>query len=285
MNTATVTYLRGVRFSNAALPKIWPFSVDNYISKGLRFAVQPQHNAGSMKDLSGNGMAFTQIGEEVSFTKQGVICRGALGMFKTDSVETLSYTGVVVFRLHRIAETWQNSGVLALSCYGALTSHLPTPISAGGGTIGYAVGYDDAIDSYILHRAATGTFNPETGNFGTASLNIGNEIPRFAHAAPSSSWVFAMGGVDSDAQTHWAVTRNIYMNFQTSSPQPVHTRFTAYDPIGWALGGPGRQYSAWSAMRVEIACAAVWDRPLSTTEQQLQYENTRALCQTRGILI
>ena len=275
---ATVTYLRNVRFNNPALPKIWPFAIDSYVSEGLVFAVQPQHNITSMLDLSGNGTTFTPLGTDISFTNQGVMTRGGLGMFVTNRLETEEWTGILVYRMYKIGPSWQIPASLLLSCYHS---------SGTGGTAGYVAGEEDETDSLALHKMQSAVNSVSTP--GALSNHVAiptEEVPRFAHNAPTSAWVFFAAGVGNSSPKCWYVVRNQNMNARMDqdyyNPQG---RLDLYSPHPWGIGGPGGSQSGFSSMRAEIACVALWDRSLSVNELQRQYEMTQAFCMDRGILI
>jgi len=287
MNTATVTYLRGVRFNNPALPKIWPFSMDSYIGEGLRFAVQPQHNPASLLDLSGNGTVFSLDGGGFEFTPLGVkLNGGALGRIVTNAQETADFSTVIVYRLHKIA-AWAGLA-MAFSTYRTGVYEPGLDGTIRGSSVGYmelsaaagSVAPNPRIQSVYLDDS-----NPSDLKVGNYQLSNAPNLPSFSDSLGVSPWFYqvtVMDGVQGFFSGQ-ARTMNGVSDFGNVSPQKFGIRPIPV-PAYWGLGGS--PYSAsFAGFYTEVACAALWDRPLGGSERVMQYEMVREWCLDRGIMI
>lgn len=248
---STIFKIKGLKFSNAALPSVLPF-----IRDGLVGAWRFGGSEASANDLSGNGALLTQVGN-LEYTRVGVIGNSSEG-FLTNLKETKSFTLVSVHRDISISPgsagnfsvgNYRSQGVNAgCSLYQSFNTTLGTRGLAG--------------QCHALSR--------------TTGLATNNQRSQPAAVLDTREYVFRALRVDADTNTiSLIIPKTGYVNSNTPNkdtessfadrllnPNPLAIMMTQY--AGWGTG--------YTVLRpTEVTEILVYDKALTDAQIAEQY--------------
>lgn len=248
---STIFKIRGLKFSNAALPSVLPFVRDGLVG-AWRFG----GSEASANDLSGNGALLTQVGN-LEYLRTGVIGNSAEG-FITNLRETKSFTMMTVHRNPSLS-----------------------PGSAGNFTVGNyraqgAVGGSSIYHNFNTTLATRGLSGQSHALSKTTGGQVNNQRYSPATAFDSREYVFQALRVDADSNTiSLHLPKTGYVNSNTPNkdtessfadrainPNPFMIMMTTY--AGWSA-------TATALRPLEISEVLIYDKALTDAQIAEQY--------------
>jgi len=256
---SVILKLKNVVFNNSNLPKLPRLYKD-----GLVAAFRPGNSAGSLADLSGNGVSLTQVGTP-NFNEFGVQVSPVSG-YTTDVVETPSFSMVVAYRYE--VEIGSITGTMQVI---GSRDNVPNPDTGASITAGLFAD-DDSTGTRIQHSLSLGTSGSMTNIRGT---KIAQPVPGTPYLSP---WQYMIATYDSTNREY-----HLYEPAKSSEITGTAVNTVIRSNNVWSLSAVGGATD--NGATCTIAEALFYNKVLSSSEVSEIYGYSVDYLTTKGIVL